>query len=338
MKVMGIETSCDETGVAIYDTDKGLLGHALYSQAKTHAEYGGVVPELASRDHVRKLPHLVEQCFEQAGVTAQELEGVAYTAGPGLVGALLVGMNYARGLAAGLGVPSLGVHHLEGHLLAPMLSDTPPKIPFVCLLVSGGHSQFIEVKAIGDYRLMGGTIDDATGEAFDKVAKLLDLPYPGGPHLAKLAEAGDPKRFPMTRPMIDRPGLDLSFSGLKTQALVRAKSLAVDGRVQGQDAADLAAAFEHTVAETLFVKCKRALQESGMNRLVLAGGVAANKKLRERLSDLDAELCYPPLAYCTDNGAMIALAGALRMQQGQADQGVPAPRPRWPLAELSSLG
>lgn len=338
MKVMGIETSCDETGVAIYDTENGLLGHALYSQAKTHAEYGGVVPELASRDHVRKLPHLVERCYEQAGIRPSDLEGVAYTAGPGLVGALLVGMSYARGLAAGLGVPSLGVHHLEGHLLAPMLSDAPPAMPFVCLLVSGGHSQFIEVKGIGQYRLLGGTIDDATGEAFDKVAKLLDLPYPGGPHLAKLAEQGDPKRFPMTRPMVDRPGLDLSFSGLKTQALVLAKSLAVDGQVVGQDAADLAAAFEHTVAETLFVKCKRALEATGMSRLVLAGGVAANQKLRQRLADLDAELCYPPLAYCTDNGAMIALAGALRMAAGQSDLGVPAPRPRWPLMELEAIG
>ena len=337
MNIMGIETSCDETGVAIYNTSSGLVADQLYSQAKTHAEYGGVVPELASRDHVRKLPSLIQRCLSDANLRPDELDGIAYTQGPGLVGALLVGMSTARGMAAGLGVPALGVHHLEGHLLAPMLAPEAPEFPFVALLVSGGHSQVIEVLGVGRYRLLGGTIDDATGEAFDKVAKLLDLPYPGGPHLAKLAERGDPTRFKMTRPMVDRPGLDLSFSGLKTQALVLAKSLAVDGRLEGQDAADLAAAFEHTVAETLFVKCRRALEETGLDRLVLAGGVAANLKLRSRLSDLPATLHYPPLAYCTDNGAMIAYAGAQRILAGQFDQSSPMPRPRWPLAELSHV-
>lgn len=338
MIVLGIETSCDETGVAVYCTERGLLSHQLYSQAKTHAEYGGVVPELASRDHVRKLPHLTRLAVQEAGVEMSDLDGVAYTQGPGLVGALLVGISSAKALAAGLGIPALGVHHLEGHILAPMLAPEPPEFPFVALLVSGGHSQFIEVLGVGQYRLLGGTIDDATGEAFDKVAKLLDLPYPGGPHLAKLAEQGDPKRFAFTRPMVDRPGIDLSFSGLKTQALVQAKALAVDGKVQGQDAFDLAASFEHTVAETLFIKCARALKETGLNRIVLAGGVAANQTLRKRLADLDAELYYPPLAYCTDNGAMIAYAGAVRLAAGQSDSASIQARPRWPLEELSRVG
>ncbi len=338
MIVLGIETSCDETGVAVYCTDRGLLSHQLYSQAKTHAEYGGVVPELASRDHVRKLPHLTRLAVQEAGIEMSDLDGVAYTQGPGLVGALLVGISSAKALAAGLGIPALGVHHLEGHILAPMLAPEPPEFPFVALLVSGGHSQFIEVLGVGQYRLLGGTIDDATGEAFDKVAKLLDLPYPGGPHLAKLAEQGDPKRFAFTRPMVDRPGIDLSFSGLKTQALVQAKALAVDGKVEGQDAYDLAASFEYTVAETLFIKCARALKETGLNRIVLAGGVAANQTLRKRLADLDAELYYPPLAYCTDNGAMIAYAGAVRLSAGQMDAAQIQARPRWPLEELSRVG
>ena len=338
MIVLGIETSCDETGVAVYCTERGLLSHQLYSQAKTHAEYGGVVPELASRDHVRKLPHLTRMAVQEAGIEMSDLDGVAYTQGPGLVGALLVGISSAKALAAGLGIPALGVHHLEGHILAPMLAPEPPEFPFVALLVSGGHSQFIEVLGVGQYRLLGGTIDDATGEAFDKVAKLLDLPYPGGPHLAKLAEQGDPKRFAFTRPMVDRPGIDLSFSGLKTQALVQAKALAVDGKVEGQDACDLAASFEYTVAETLFIKCARALKETGLNRIVLAGGVAANQTLRKRLADLDAELYYPPLAYCTDNGAMIAYAGAVRLSAGQMDTAQIQARPRWPLEELSRVG
>ena len=338
MIVLGIETSCDETGVAVYCTDRGLLSHQLYSQAKTHAEYGGVVPELASRDHVRKLPHLTRLAVKEAGIEMSDLDGVAYTQGPGLVGALLVGISSAKALAAGLGIPALGVHHLEGHILAPMLAPEPPEFPFVALLVSGGHSQFIEVLGVGQYRLLGGTIDDATGEAFDKVAKLLDLPYPGGPHLAKLAEQGDPKRFAFTRPMVDRPGIDLSFSGLKTQALVQAKALAVDGKVEGQDACDLAASFEHTVAQTLFIKCARALKETGLNRIVLAGGVAANQTLRKRLADLDAELYFPPLAYCTDNGAMIAYAGAVRLAAGQSDAAQIQARPRWPLEELSRVG
>ena len=338
MIVLGIETSCDETGVAVYCTERGLLSHQLYSQAKTHAEYGGVVPELASRDHVRKLPHLTRLAVREAGIEMSDLDGVAYTQGPGLVGALLVGISSAKALAAGLGIPALGVHHLEGHILAPMLAPEPPEFPFVALLVSGGHSQFIEVLGVGQYRLLGGTIDDATGEAFDKVAKLLDLPYPGGPHLAKLAEQGDPKRFAFTRPMVDRPGIDLSFSGLKTQALVQAKALAIDGKVEGQDACDLAASFEHTVAETLFIKCARALKETGLNRIVLAGGVAANQTLRKRLADLDAELYYPPLAYCTDNGAMIAYAGAVRLAAGQSDATQIQARPRWPLEELSCVG
>ncbi|HEV2321595.1 MAG TPA: tRNA (adenosine(37)-N6)-threonylcarbamoyltransferase complex transferase subunit TsaD, partial [Gammaproteobacteria bacterium] len=304
MRVLGIETSCDETGVAVYDTAGGLLAHALYSQVKLHAEYGGVVPELASRDHVQKLLPMVDRALKEAGTTPANLDGIAYTAGPGLVGALLVGSCLARSLGMAWGVPALGVHHMEGHLLAPMLEDPRPEFPFVALLVSGGHSLLVEVEGIGRYRTLGESIDDAAGEAFDKVAKLLQLPYPGGPALAKLAEQGDPKRFKLPRPMVDRPGLDFSFSGLKTAVLTVLKSAPGDEQTR----ADVARGFEEAVVDTLAIKCERALRETGLRRLVVAGGVGANRRLRARLKEMTAalggEVYYPRPEFCTDNGAM----------------------------------
>ncbi|HEY4127051.1 MAG TPA: tRNA (adenosine(37)-N6)-threonylcarbamoyltransferase complex transferase subunit TsaD [Gammaproteobacteria bacterium] len=316
MRVLGIETSCDETGVAVYDTSRGLLAHALYSQIKLHREYGGVVPELASRDHVQKLLPMVQRVVAEAG-GPEALDGVVYTAGPGLVGALLVGACLGRSLAFAWGVPALGVHHMEGHLLAPMLEDPKPGFPFIALLVSGGHSLLVEVEGVGRYRTLGESIDDAAGEAFDKVAKLLKLPYPGGPALAKLAEQGKPGRFDLPRPMTDRPGLDMSFSGLKTAVLVLLKSL---GEPDEQTRADVARAFEDAVVDTLSIKCERALKQTGQRRLVVAGGVGANKRLRERLKQMTAKLggeaFYPRPEFCTDNGAMIAYAGCLRLQAG----------------------
>ncbi|HNR92499.1 MAG TPA: tRNA (adenosine(37)-N6)-threonylcarbamoyltransferase complex transferase subunit TsaD [Dokdonella sp.] len=335
--VLGIETSCDETGVAVYDPARGLLAHALYSQVDLHAEYGGVVPELASRDHVRKLLPLVRETLGRAGLGVDDLGGVAYTAGPGLVGALLVGAAAARALAWALEIPAIGVHHMEGHLLAPMLEADPPEPPYVALLVSGGHSMLIEVAAIGRYRLLGDTLDDAAGEAFDKTAKLMGLPYPGGPALAKLAEAGTPGRFRFTRPMTDRPGLDFSFSGLKTQVL-----LAWQRSDQGEGArADIARAFEEAIVETLVIKCRRALAETGARRLVVAGGVGANRRLRAELAEAaQAEgftVHFPRLEFCTDNGAMIAMAGALRLQAGQLSDAQIQVRPRWDLESLPAL-
>ncbi|HEV2333677.1 MAG TPA: tRNA (adenosine(37)-N6)-threonylcarbamoyltransferase complex transferase subunit TsaD [Gammaproteobacteria bacterium] len=333
MRVIGIETSCDETGVAVYDTARGLLAHALYSQVKLHAEYGGVVPELASRDHVRKLLPMVDRTLKEAGTAPTDLDGIVYTAGPGLVGALLVGSCLARSLGMAWGVPALGVHHMEGHLLAPMLEDPRPEFPFLALLVSGGHSLLVEVEGIGRYRTLGESIDDAAGEAFDKVAKLLKLPYPGGPALAKLAEQGDPKRFKLPRPMVDRPGLDFSFSGLKTAVLTVLKNAPQDEQTR----ADVARGFEEAVVDTLAIKCERALRETGLRRLVVAGGVGANRRLRARLKEMTAalggEVYYPRPEFCTDNGAMIAYAGCCRLAAGAVIE-TPV-RARWPLDSLT---
>lgn len=334
MRVLGIETSCDETGVAVYDSRQGLVAHALYSQIRLHAEYGGVVPELASRDHVQKLLPMVQKVVAEAG-GPEALDGVAYTAGPGLVGALLVGACLGRSLAFAWGVPALGVHHMEGHLLAPMLEDPKPGFPFIALLVSGGHSLLVEVQGVGRYQTLGESIDDAAGEAFDKVAKLLKLPYPGGPHLAKLAERGKPGRFDLPRPMTDRPGLDMSFSGLKTAVLVLLKSLP---DADEQTKADVARAFEDAVVDTLSIKCERALKQSGLRRLVVAGGVGANKRLRARLKamaeSLGGEVFYPRPEFCTDNGAMIAYAGCLRLETG-GPKSSPVTA-RWPLDSLTA--
>ncbi len=336
MLTLGIETSCDETGVALYRPGDGLLAHAVHTQIALHAQYGGVVPELASRDHVRKLLPLLKRVMTEAGVTRGDIEGVAYTAGPGLIGALLVGAAVGRSLAWAWGIPAVGVHHMEGHLLAPMLEPEPPTFPFVALLVSGGHTQLVRVDGVGRYTLLGESLDDAAGEAFDKTAKLLELGYPGGPELARLANEGDPTRFRFPRPMTDRPGLDFSFSGLKTFALTTA-------REQGPEArADIARAFEEAVVDTLVIKCRRALKETGLTRLVMAGGVSANRRLRERLEAVlkgdGASVYYPRPELCTDNGAMIAYAGCLRLQAGQHEPLAFTARPRWPMMELSEVG
>jgi N6-L-threonylcarbamoyladenine synthase len=334
MRVLGIETSCDETGIAVYDSEAGLLANQLYSQVKLHADYGGVVPELASRDHVRKTIPLIQAALKEAGLTAQDIDGVAYTAGPGLVGALLVGATIGRSLAFAWDVPAVPVHHMEGHLLAPMLEDNPPDFPFVALLVSGGHTQLISVTGIGEYTLLGESIDDAAGEAFDKTAKLLGLDYPGGPLLSKMAAQGVAGRFTFPRPMTDRPGLDFSFSGLKTFAA---------NTIRGNDSdpqthADIARAFEDAVVDTLAIKCKRALDLTGFKQLVMAGGVSANRALRAKLEEVMAKrggkVFYARPEFCTDNGAMIAYAGMVRLKTGAtSDLGVTV-RPRWPLAEL----
>ena len=341
MLILGLETSCDETGVALYDTTRGLLSHALFSQVDIHVEYGGVVPELASRDHVRKTLPLLEQVMADAGVAADAIDGVAYTAGPGLVGALMVGATLAKSLAFGWGVPALGVHHMEGHLLAPMLEEEHPEFPFVALLVSGGHTQLVRVDGIGRYRLLGESLDDAAGEAFDKTAKMLGLPYPGGPHVARLALDGDPDRFDFPRPMVNRPGLDFSFSGLKTFTLNTVEDCRSAGELTDQDRADIARAFEEAVVGTLVIKCRRALQQEGLSTLVMAGGVSANSNLRAALKKAlareRARVFYPAPQFCTDNGAMIAYAGAQRMQAGQVDEGDFRVRPRWPMDELPPL-
>ncbi|VAS15258.1 YgjD/Kae1/Qri7 family protein [Klebsiella pneumoniae] len=379
MRVLGIETSCDETGIAIYDDQQGLLANQLYSQVKLHADYGGVVPELASRDHVRKTVPLIQAALKEAGLTAKDIDAVAYTAGPGLVGALLVGATVGRALAfawnvpaipvhhmeghllapmlednppafpfvallvgATVGrslafawnVPAIPVHHMEGHLLAPMLEDNPPAFPFVALLVSGGHTQLISVTGIGQYELLGESIDDAAGEAFDKTAKLLGLDYPGGPMLSKMASQGTEGRFVFPRPMTDRPGLDFSFSGLKTFAANTIRSNGDDEQTR----ADIARAFEDAVVDTLMIKCRRALEQTGFKRLVMAGGVSANRTLRAKLAEMmqkrGGEVFYARPEFCTDNGAMIAYAGMVRLQTGaKAELGVTV-RPRWPLAEL----
>ncbi|GAC1634122.1 MAG: tRNA (adenosine(37)-N6)-threonylcarbamoyltransferase complex transferase subunit TsaD [Nevskia sp.] len=332
MKVLGLETSCDETAAAIFDGERGLLSHVLHSQAAMHAEYGGVVPELAARDHVGRIQALVATALAQAGLRAGELDGIAYTAGPGLIGALLVGGAFAAGLAAALGAPLLAVHHLEGHLLAPMLELRRPAFPFIALLVSGGHTMLARVDGVGQYEILGETLDDAAGEAFDKTAKALGLPYPGGPELAKLAQAGRSGVFRFSRPMTDRPGLDFSFSGLKTAVLT-----ALPRATDAQARADLARGFEEAVTDTLAIKCERALDQTGLARLVVAGGVGANQRLRARLAlateKRGAELYFPRPEFCTDNAAMIAYAGWARLSAGEVARGLPA-RARWPLHEL----
>lgn len=339
MKILGIETSCDETGVAIYDEEKGLVANQLYSQIAMHADYGGVVPELASRDHIRKTLPLIDAALKEANLTACDIDGIAYTAGPGLVGALLVGATIARSLAYAWNVPALGVHHMEGHLLAPMLEETPPPFPFVALLVSGGHTQLVKVEAIGKYELLGESIDDAAGEAFDKTGKLLGLDYPAGVAVSKLAEQGTPNRFTFPRPMTDRPGLDFSFSGLKTFAANTINAnLDENGQLDVQTKCDIALAFQQAVVETLIIKCRRALQQTGYNRLVVAGGVSANKQLREGLAQLmreqKGEVFYPRPQFCTDNGAMIAYTGFVRMKQGQSSDLSVQVKPRWDMTTI----
>lgn len=334
MKILGIETSCDETGVAVYDSQAGLLAHALYSQVALHAEYGGVVPELASRDHVRKLLPLIDEVLAQAGLSRDDLDGVAWTEGPGLVGALLVGAAVGRSIAWSLGLPHVGVHHMEGHLLAPLLESPAPAFPFVALLVSGGHTMLVRVDGVGQYEILGDTLDDAVGEAFDKTAKMLGLGYPGGPIIERLAAQGDPRRFDFPRPMCDRPGLQFSFSGLKTFSLNTFSSTTGSET----DRADVARAFQDAVLDTLAIKCRRAMQDTGLTRLVIAGGVSANQALRQRLDRLadkeHIEVYYPRPAFCTDNGAMIAFAGCLRLQAGERGGEGFAARPRWSLQAL----
>jgi N6-L-threonylcarbamoyladenine synthase len=319
MLVLGLETSCDETGVALYDTDAGLLAHALHSQVAMHAEYGGVVPELASRDHIRRILPLTEKVLADANRKLSQIDAVAYTEGPGLAGALLVGASVGASIAFALGKPALGIHHLEGHLLSPLLAQPAPDFPFVALLVSGGHSQFMAVSGVGDYRLLGETLDDAAGEAFDKTAKLLGLAYPGGPMLSKLAESGDPRRFNLPRPMLHSANLDMSFSGLKTAVLTLVQQHGGSRSIDAQTKADIARAFQEAVVAVLVAKSLAALAQTGERRLVVAGGVGANKQLREQLTEAvkkrGGEVFYPPLEFCTDNGAMIAFAGALRLQQ-----------------------
>lgn len=342
MRILGIETSCDETGVAIYDEEKGLVANQLYTQIALHADYGGVVPELASRDHIRKTTPLIQAALAEANLTADQIDGVAYTSGPGLVGALLVGSTIARSLAYAWNVPAIGVHHMEGHLLAPMLDENRPHFPFIALLVSGGHTQLVQVEGVGKYNVIGESIDDAAGEAFDKTAKLLGLDYPGGAALSRLAEKGSPTRFTFPRPMTDRPGLDFSFSGLKTSAANTVnQAIKEEGELTEQTKADIAYAFQDAVIDTLAIKCKRALKETGYRRLVIAGGVSANKKLRETLAemmkDLKGEVFYPQPQFCTDNGAMIAYTGFLRLKQGQHDELEIEVKPRWPMTELSTI-
>ena len=342
MKILGIETSCDETGVAIYDEEKGLIANQLYSQIEMHADYGGVVPELASRDHIRKTVPLIEAALKEANLTACDIDGVAYTAGPGLVGALLVGATIARSLAYAWNVPALGVHHMEGHLLAPMLEETPPEFPFVALLISGGHTQLVKVDGVGRYELLGESIDDAAGEAFDKTGKLLGLDYPAGVAVSRLAEQGTPNRFVFPRPMTDRPGLDFSFSGLKTFAANTINSnLDENGKLDEQTRCDIAHAFQQAVVDTILIKCKRALQETGYKRLVMAGGVSANKQLRadlaEMMKSLGGKVYYPRPQFCTDNGAMIAYTGFLRLKHGEQTDLSVSVKPRWAMTELPSL-
>ncbi|WP_050462394.1 tRNA (adenosine(37)-N6)-threonylcarbamoyltransferase complex transferase subunit TsaD [Herbaspirillum autotrophicum] len=340
MIVLGVESSCDETGFALYDTQKGLLAHALYSQIAMHQEYGGVVPELASRDHVRRAMPLLRQVLSDSGITPQAIDAIAYTQGPGLAGALLVGASIASGLGLALDKPMLGVHHLEGHLLSPLLSSNPPEFPFVALLVSGGHTQLMQVEGVGRYTLLGETLDDAAGEAFDKSAKLLGLGYPGGPAISRMAEFGDPGAYQLPRPMLHSKNFDFSFSGLKTAVLTVVKNH--PGNVCEQDKANIARAFVDAMVEVLVAKCMSALKHTGMKRLVIAGGVGANKQLREGLNAAAAkrryQVFYPELEFCTDNGAMIAFAGAMRLQQhpqaAKRDYAFSV-RPRWPLDEIA---
>ena len=333
MRILGIETSCDETGIAIYDSQQGLLANQLHSQARLHETYGGVVPELASRDHVRRITPLLAAALDEAGLGSRDIDGVAYTAGPGLIGALLVGAGFGRSLAYAWRVPAVAVHHMEAHLLAVNLEEAHPEYPFLALLVSGGHTQLLEVRAAGDYTLLGESLDDAAGEAFDKTAKLLGLGYPGGPHLSALAEHGRADRYGFPRPMTDRPGLDFSFSGLKTAVALAVKELE-EGDEQAQ--ADVARAFVDAVVDSLAIKCARAIKQTGINRLVAAGGVSANKQLREKLTGMAAEagghIFYPRPEFCTDNGAMIAYTGYVKISAGENQPLAFAAHPRWPIS------
>ncbi|MGZ8187773.1 MAG: tRNA (adenosine(37)-N6)-threonylcarbamoyltransferase complex transferase subunit TsaD [Methylosarcina sp.] len=336
MYVLGIETSCDETAVAIYHDRKGLINHLLYSQVEMHSDYGGVVPELASRDHIRKLVPLIKQSLRESQLQRENINGIAYTAGPGLMGALLVGAATARSLAWAWQIPAIAVHHMEGHLLAPMLEKNPPDFPFIALLISGGHTLLVQVQGIGRYYLLGESLDDAAGEAFDKTAKMLGLGYPGGPRLSSLAAKGKALiQFP--RPMTDRPGLDFSFSGLKTHALNAFHS----GPKSEQDKADIAAAFQEAVADTLAIKCRRALQQTALKRLVVAGGVSANTQIRNALAIMankeKTQIYFPRTEFCTDNGAMIAYAGCQRLLAGQQQELDILARPRWPMSELIAI-
>jgi len=341
MIVLGIESSCDETGLAVYDSEKGLLAHVLHSQIALHGEYGGVVPELASRDHVRYLLPLADQVLKQAGLKKADIDGIAYTAGPGLVGALMVGASTGRAMAMALGVPAVAVHHMEGHLLAPMLEDSAPQFPFVALLVSGGHTLLAEVKGIGQYELLGESLDDAAGEAFDKTAKMLGLGYPGGPILAKLAQQGEAGVYKFPRPMVDRPGLDFSFSGLKTFSLNTWLAEVEKGNDNQQTQANICLAFEDAVVDTLSIKCRRAIRQVNAKTLVIAGGVGANLSLRAALKEMmekeGGELFYPRVEFCTDNGAMIAYAGCLRLMAGESEPLVISARARWPMSELPAV-
>lgn len=341
MRVLGLETSCDETGVAIYDSEQGLLADALFSQIDLHRIYGGVVPELASRDHVKRMLPLVSEVMSAAGCASTDIQGIAYTAGPGLVGALLVGASCAQAMAYAWGIPAIGVHHMEGHLLAPMLEEQPPEFPFVALLVSGGHTQLVRVDGIGRYELLGESLDDAAGEAFDKTAKLIGLDYPGGPEIARLATRGTAGRFTFPRPMTDRPGLDFSFSGLKTFALNTWQACKAEDDAGEQTRSDIALAFQQAVVATLAIKCRRALRQTGLKRLVIAGGVSANLALREALEDMASEVrgqvYYARPRFCTDNGAMIAYAGCQRLQAGQQDGPAIAVHARWPMEQLPPL-
>lgn len=337
MRVLGLESSCDETGIALIDTETGHLWQRLYSQIEEHREYGGVVPELASRDHVVKAAPLIREVVDEFGCF-DDIDGIAYTRGPGLMGALMVGASLARGLSWALEKPVLGIHHMEGHLLAPMLGQDKPEFPFVALLISGGHTLLVDAKAVGNYRILGESLDDAVGEAFDKTAKLLGLPYPGGPELAQLADQTGQSRFTFPRPMTNRPGLDFSFSGLKTFALnVVQKHSPLNETLR----AEIAFAFQQAVVATLRIKCDRALNETGYSRLVVAGGVGANRCLRQTLDELaigrDAKVYYPAPEYCTDNGAMIAYAGALRLLAGERDEDIYDVLPRWSLEDLDEV-
>lgn len=341
MLVLGLETSCDETGVALYDSQRGLLADALFSQIDLHRAYGGVVPELASRDHVKRMLPLIRQVLDESGCATTEIDAIAYTAGPGLVGALLVGASCAQALAFAWNIPAIGVHHMEGHLLAPMLEEQPPEFPFVALLVSGGHTQLVRVEGIGQYQLLGESLDDAAGEAFDKTAKLMGLKYPGGPEIARLAERGRPGRFVFPRPMTDRPGLDLSFSGLKTFTLNTWQQCCAAGDDSEQSRCDIALAFQQAVVDTLTIKCRRALKQTGLNTLVIAGGVSANRALRLSLEDmlgtLQGKVFYARPAFCTDNGAMIAYAGCQRLLAGQQQDLAISVQARWPMEQLPAL-
>ncbi len=343
MLILGIESSCDETGVALYDTVSGLLGHSVHSQIALHAEYGGVVPELASRDHVRRLLPMVETLLLEQGHTVRDIEGIAYTEGPGLAGALLVGASVGAALGYALNVPVVGIHHLEAHLLSPLLATPAPAFPFVALLVSGGHTQLMAVEGPGQYQLLGETRDDAAGEAFDKTAKLLGLPYPGGPALAHLAESGDPKRFTLPRPMLGQDNLDFSFSGLKTAVSTLTEQLGGDATLASErDKADIAAAFQEAIVDVLVARCSRAVTQTGMSQLVVAGGVGANRRLRKRIDATGKKagfrVFYPPVELCTDNGAMIAFAGAMRIAQGARGAQPFNVRPRWELGSLAPIG